>query len=140
MIKVLYIDDEPINLNLFYMAFRKDFEIFQSPSPLEGLRIFRENEIDVLVTDQKMPYMTGIEVIRQVKAERPEKNCILLTAYYDPGLMNDPEFNTIVFKYLEKPFRKEQILTAVDKAIQMSRFQAENKILREQIKEKTGQP
>ena len=118
MIKVLYIDDEPINLNLFYMAFRKDFEIFQAQSPLEGLKLFNENEIDVLVTDQKMPHMTGIEVIKEIKKQNPEKNCILLTAYYDPEFLYDPEFQSLVFKYLEKPFKKEQMKELIQEACQ----------------------
>lgn len=116
MIKVLYIDDEPINLNLFYISFRRDFNIFKTLFPKEGLSILEEEDIDVLVTDQKMPLMSGYEVIKEIKKKKPELNCILLTAYYDPVLLDDPEFQALVFKYLEKPFRKDQMRELIREA------------------------
>ena len=109
MLKVLYIDDEPINLDIFYISFRRDFEVIKAVAPTEGLKIFNQNDIDVIVTDQRMPEMTGYDLIKRVKEVQPGMNCILLTAYYDPELLDDPEFQSFVFRYLEKPFKKEEM-------------------------------
>ncbi|MBN1117760.1 MAG: response regulator [Bacteroidales bacterium] len=109
MLNVLYIDDEPINLNIFELAFRKDFNIYKSESPAKGIGIFNEENIDIVITDLKMPEMNGIEFIRKIKAINPSKKCILLTAYYEPSLANDPELQSIIFKYIVKPFNKQEL-------------------------------
>lgn len=99
----------------------------------------KKEKFDLVITDLKMPGLDGEEVLDSVKKHREDLPVIVITAFstVDSALK-------LVKKgasdYITKTFRKEQILTAVDKAIQMSKFQAENKILREQIKEKTGQP
>ena len=117
MIKVLYIDDEPINLDLFYMSFRKDFEVLRSESPLKGLDILDREGPDILITDQRMPVMTGIDLIREVKRKYPDKKCILLTAYYEPELCNDPEFREMVYRYLEKPFKRHELRQIIEEAV-----------------------
>lgn len=109
MLTVLYIDDEPINLNLFKVSFRRDFRMFLSPNPSDALEIYRANDIDVVVTDQKMPLMTGFELIQKIKKETPDMNCILLTAYYEPELLKNPDFQSLVYRYIEKPFKKSDM-------------------------------
>lgn len=109
MLKVLYIDDEPINLNIFEMAFKRDFQIFCTESANNGLEIIQQEEIDVIITDLKMPGMDGIELIKEVKNQYPKKNCILLTAYYEPDLANDPDVKPLIYKYIVKPFKKNEL-------------------------------
>lgn len=109
MLKILYIDDEPINLNIFDLAFRRDFKIFKSESPKEGLKIFETEEIDLVITDLKMPEMNGLELIREIKQINPDKKCILLTAYYEPSLANDPDIQAVVYRYIVKPFKKDEL-------------------------------
>lgn len=109
MLKVLYIDDESINLNLFGISFRKDFQIYNSLSPIEAIDIYKENNIDVVVTDLKMPVMDGIELIKEIKKIKPTQKCILLTAYYEPHLLDKPELSSIIHKYVIKPFKKNEL-------------------------------
>lgn len=109
MINILYIDDEPINLNIFEMAFRKDFKIFKSLSAKEGINIFNKEKIDLVVTDLKMPEMDGFELIREIKKINSSMKCILLTAYYEPELAKNPEFISLVHKYIIKPFKREEL-------------------------------
>ncbi len=109
MLKVLYIDDEPINLTLFQMTFKDDFQIFSAESATEGLSIFQQEDIDVIVTDLKMPGMDGIGLIKEVKKQQPLKKCILLTAYYESALANDPIIKPLIYKYIVKPFKKNEL-------------------------------
>lgn len=109
MIEILYVDDEVINLNLFNYSFRKDFVIHTSLSAEGGLHILEKANIAVLISDLKMPNMNGIEFIQLVKKKYPRVECILLTGYYEPQLFNDPEIQSLLFKYILKPFRKEEL-------------------------------
>lgn len=116
MLRVLYVDDEKINLNLFDLSFRKDFQVFKTLSPEDAIEIFQNNIIDVVVTDLKMPGMNGIEFIQKIKEIKPEQNCILLTAYYEPHLLADPEIKSIIFKYVIKPFKKTNLKQIIEQA------------------------
>ncbi|QQS50287.1 MAG: response regulator [Bacteroidota bacterium] len=117
MVKVLYVDDEHINLNLFEISFRKDFQIIKTISAHEAIEIFKNNEIDVVVTDLKMPEMSGVDLIREIKRIKPNQNCIILTAYYEPQLIRSEEFKTMVFSYVVKPFKKVDLQKIILSAI-----------------------
>ena len=117
MLVVLYVDDEPINLELFEISYQRDFKVHKSISGKQGLDILNRNHIDVVVTDLKMPEMDGIEFIQKVKEFDHTKNCILLTGYYEDDIINDPEMQTLIYKYVMKPFKmnelKKHIIDAV---------------------------
>ncbi len=118
MINILYIDDEPINLNIFEMTFRRDFNIFKSLSAKEGLSIFNKENIDLVITDLKMPEMNGYELIKEIKKINPSKKCILLTAYYESDLVKNPEFVSNVYKYIIKPFKKDELKKIIIEAVE----------------------
>src|SRR5262245_5276286 len=80
---ILVVDDEPDNLDAFRFNFKRVFQIHTANSGDEGLAVLREHEIAVIVTDQRMPRMTGLEFIKQARALRPEAVPIILTAFTD---------------------------------------------------------
>ena len=114
--KVLYVDDEYINLNLFEISFRRDFQIVKTTSAKEAINIYKNNKIDVVVTDLKMPEMSGLELIREIKQIKPSQNCILLTAYYEPHLIRNPDVKSIIYKYVVKPFKKIELKNIIEAA------------------------
>jgi YesN/AraC family two-component response regulator len=65
-----------------------------------------------------MPEMDGIEFIREIKRIKPEQNCILLTAYYEPKLIRDPDIKSIIYKYVVKPFKKTDLRNLIEEAKQ----------------------
>jgi len=62
---ILYVDDEDINLRQFKSVFRRDFNIFIANSGEEGLKILDEKNFDLIITDQRMPKMTGVEFLKK---------------------------------------------------------------------------
>ena len=122
MLNVLYVDDELINLELFELSFRKDFIIHKSLLAKDGLDILNKESIDVVVSDLRMPEMNGIEFIKVVKQRYPDKNCILLTAFDEPDLIKDPEVKSILYSYILKPFRKEELKSIIIKASDSSQL------------------
>ena len=69
MINVLYIDDEEHNLTSFRAAFRRDFKVFVTTEPSEAVRILVENPIEVVISDQKMPTLSGVEFFEMIMSD-----------------------------------------------------------------------
>ena len=80
---VLFVDDEKRVLNSMRAMFRRDYNLFLTTRGDEALKIIDENDIDVVVADQRMPMMTGVEVLTAVKSSSPDTVRILLTGYAD---------------------------------------------------------
>ena len=84
--RILYVDDEQENLQSFKALFRRDFEIFLTNTAHDALAILRTENIHVLVTDQRMPEMTGTSLLEKTAKEYPDVLRYMLTGYsdYDP--------------------------------------------------------
>lgn len=106
---VLFVDDEKRVLNSMRAMFRRDYNLFLTTRGDEALQMIKDNEIDVVVADQRMPIMTGVEVLSAVKRQSPDTVRILLTGYADleaiEGAMNEGE----VFRFLSKPCAAEEL-------------------------------
>lgn len=111
---VLYVDDEDINLQLFKINFGKLRNILLARSGKEGLQMIEDHpEISVVFSDMKMPFINGIEFIRQAKTVRPNIACYLITGY---GLTDEIQAAIeagIIVKYLKKPFILSELLDAM---------------------------
>ena len=116
--KIIYVDDEQINLELFKINFRNDFQVFTADSALKGLDILAQNnDINVIVSDLKMPHMNGLEFIERIKTENPSKVCILLTAFMESDVMLKAINNELIFRYIMKPWRKDEIKGIIELAL-----------------------
>lgn len=100
---VLFVDDEKRVLNSMRALFRRDYDLHLTTSGEEAVRLCSEHDIDVIVADQRMPGMTGVDVLGAVKESAPRTVRILLTGYADldaiEGSINVGE----VFRFLSKP-------------------------------------
>jgi len=128
-IGVLYVDDEINNLNSFKAAFRRDFEIFTAISAKEGRKILDSNEIGVIITDQRMPGMTGIEFLESILPIYPDKIRILLTGFSDINAVMDAINRGQVYKYLVKPWQNDELKVYIENALEIYHLRKENKEL-----------
>src|SRR5690606_26800359 len=104
VVRVLYVDDEISNLHAFNAAFRREFKIITANSGQEGLEALKGSEkMHVVITDQRMPGMTGIEFLQQVKQKYPEAMRVLLTGYADINAVIDAINKGEVYRYVTKP-------------------------------------
>ena len=126
---VLYIDDEINNLNSFKAAFRRDFEIYVAQSAKEGRKILDEHEIGVIVTDQRMPVMTGIEFLESILSIYPDTIRILLTGFSDMNAVMDAINRGQVYKYLVKPWQNDELRLYIQNALELYHLRRENKNL-----------
>lgn len=117
---VLFVDDEKRVLNSMRAMFRRDYNLYLTTRGDEALKIIDENDIDVVVADQRMPIMTGVEVLTAVKKSSPDTVRILLTGYADleaiEGAMNDGE----VFRFLSKPCAADELRGTIKLATEIA--------------------
>src|SRR5262249_62238573 len=85
--RVLVVDDEQQNLDLLVRVLHREFEVFTASSGTEALDIIARNDVDVIVSDQRMPGMLGTELLREAAARCPAAKRILLTAYAHTGAL-----------------------------------------------------
>lgn len=108
-ISVLYVDDEENNLISFKANFRIKYKVFIAISGDEALKIMEKNAIDIIITDQRMPKMTGVQFLEKVLEKHPDPMRILLTGYADMNAVVDAVNKGKIFHYLTKPWNEEEL-------------------------------
>ena len=126
---ILYIDDEINNLTSFKAAFRRYFEIYTASSAKEGRKILDNYEIGVIITDQRMPGMTGIEFLESIIPVYPDTIRILLTGFSDINAVMDAINRGQVYKYLVKPWQNDELKMYIENALEIYHLRKENKDL-----------
>jgi response regulator RpfG family c-di-GMP phosphodiesterase len=129
MINVLYIDDEPHNLVSFRASFRRHFNVYTAESADEGTKILAVTEIHVILSDQRMPRMTGIEFFESILNSFPDPIRILVTGYTDINAVIDAINRGQVYKYLTKPWYDNDIRNFIETSYEVYRLRRENEDL-----------
>jgi two-component system, NtrC family, response regulator AtoC len=135
---ILVVDDEQDNLDAFRFNFRKAFDIQTASSGAEALAILADKEVAVVVTDQRMPKMTGIELLREVRARQPDAVGIILTAFTDVDVLVEAINLGQVYRYITKPWDAKEVRGVMQYAIERYHLTRENKRLAAQLAEYTG--
>ncbi|MBI1221956.1 MAG: response regulator [Bacteroidetes bacterium] len=125
-INVLYVDDEQNNLLSFKAAFRRDFNVHTAISGSEALEIVKNEDINIIITDQRMPNMTGVEFLQRVIPIAPNPIRILLTGYSDINAVVDAINKGEVYRYLTKPWDNEFLKTTIRQAHEVFNLRQEN--------------
>jgi response regulator RpfG family c-di-GMP phosphodiesterase len=130
---VLYVDDELNNINSFKATFRRDFNVFIASSGKEGLEILQKNSIPVIITDQRMPEMTGVEFLVEVLKFYPETIRVLLTGYSDLNAVVDAVNKGQIFYYVNKPWDEQQLRIIINNGFEIFSLREKNKILMDKL-------
>lgn len=124
--RLLIVDDELDMLLLLKMILTEKtaYEVVTTPNPLEVEQIFREKPFQLVITDLSMPGMDGIELIGVIKKLDPLAPVIIITAYGSiESAIESAKMGA--FDFITKPFRKEQIILTIEKALEFRRIQIE---------------
>jgi putative two-component system response regulator len=127
--KILIVDDEAANLRLLRRVLGDDHEIFAVLSGAEGLEVLRENNISLIISDQRMPGLTGVQLLEQSLEIRPSAIKILLTGYTDVQALIDAINSGKVYKYIAKPWDADDLRLTVKRALETFELKEDNEIL-----------
>jgi signal transduction histidine kinase len=115
---ILYVDDEPENLRLFQLAFKREFEIVTAPSGDAGLEVLHSHPIAVILSDHRMPGMSGVEFLTRTREVDAKSLRILVTAYGDADTLREAVNNGSIYKYVPKPWQPDEMRITVRRAIE----------------------
>ncbi|HUX95102.1 MAG TPA: response regulator [Bacteroidales bacterium] len=132
---ILYVDDEEDNLTVFNSAFRRNYKIHLATSGPEGLKILKKHEIKLIITDQRMPEMTGIQFLERIIPEYPDCIRMILTGFSDIEAIIQAINTGRVYRYITKPWNKEELKINIDKGLETYHLREQNRILIEELKE-----
>ncbi|HEY8780298.1 MAG TPA: response regulator [Mucilaginibacter sp.] len=132
-ITILYVDDEENNLFSFKATFRIKYQVYTAISGDEALKILAAKPIHIIITDQRMPEMTGVEFLEKVLEKYPDPMRILLTGYADMEAVVDAVNKGKIFHYLAKPWNEEELDLTINRAYEKYIEKAQLKEMNEKL-------
>jgi len=126
-INILYVDDEVNNLVSFKAVFRIKYNVITAISGEEAIKVLKNNTINMIITDQRMPQMTGVEFLESILDEFPDPIRILLTGYADMNAVIDAINKGKIFHYLTKPWNEEELDLTINRGYEIYQQKMEEK-------------
>jgi response regulator RpfG family c-di-GMP phosphodiesterase len=130
---ILYVDDEVHNLNAFKASFRRIFNVFTAESAKEAMGILEKQQMHIIVSDQRMPVMSGVEFLQSIIPIYPDPIRILLTGYADISAVIDAINKGQVYLYITKPWQEDELRQNLERAFEIFSLRKENKDLTDQL-------
>ena len=125
-INVLYVDDQLLNLKAFQSSFRRIFNVYIAKTPAEGLAILDNHEIEVILSDQRMPDETGVDFFESILTKYPNPIRILVTGYSDINVVIDAINKGQVYRYITKPWHELDLKLSIESAYQLYLLKEQN--------------
>ena len=113
---LLVVDDEPDVCDSVHDLLRHEFRVLKAKSAAEGCKLLQENEVHIIMTDQRMPRVTGVELLKNVRTKYPQAVRMLFTGFADLEAIIEAINQGHVFKFVKKPWQPEELLNAVREA------------------------
>lgn len=133
---ILYVDDEPQNLISFKATFRREYTVYTALGGEEGLEILNNNEVHLIITDQRMPGMTGVQFLERTLADFPDTIRMILTGFSDTDAIIDVINHARIFRYITKPWDEQELRMTIENARQVYKLQKSNKRLLSELQMK----
>jgi Nif-specific regulatory protein len=135
---ILVVDDEPDNLDAFRFNYGKVFPLRLANSAEEALELARAEDIAVVVTDQRMPKMTGLDLLKALRDVRPDAVGIIVTAFTDVEVLIESINLGRIYRYVTKPWDSKELKGIIVQAIERFHLLRENRRLMGQLEQYAG--
>jgi two-component system response regulator HupR/HoxA len=132
---ILIVDDQPEILNSLEQLFKNTYRIFRADHGEQALQLLKQHEVAVILSDQRMPKMTGVAFLEQALKIQPDAIRILITAYADLLASIEAVNKGHIFYYVSKPWEPEELTLLVSRAVEQYRLKVENKNLTRALEE-----
>lgn len=116
--KILIVDDEPANLRTLARLFRDQYQVMTAGSGAEALQLLSQHDVALLITDQRMPGMTGTELLKNTVSLRPRMVRMILTGYTDVEALVEAINCGAVYRYVTKPWNNDELRLTVKRALE----------------------
>jgi sensor histidine kinase YesM len=126
---LLYVDDERQNLVAFKASFRKQYEVHTAQSGEEALALLQEHPVQLVIADQRMPGMTGVQLLERILVDYPDPIRMVLTGYSDVQAIVDAINKGQIYYYITKPWKHEELAVILQKGFEAFRYKTENRSL-----------
>ncbi len=126
---ILYVDDEANNLLTFKANFRRFYEVYTAESAEEGRKLLQDKKFSIIITDQRMPAITGVQFLESIIKEFPDPIRILITGYSDLEVVIEAINKGQIYRYVMKPFNVDELKAVLDNAHEVYSLREENKEL-----------
>src|SRR5271170_413471 len=113
---LLIVDDEPHVCDSVHDLLRREFRVLKANSADEGYRIMQQEEVHIVMSDQRMPQITGVELLTKVKARHPQAIRMLFTGFADLESIIAAINQGHIYQFMKKPWQPEELITAVRQA------------------------
>ncbi len=133
---IVYVDDEEQNLISFKAGFRREYNILTALSGQEGIEILKNNDVHLVITDQRMPEMTGIQFLEKIMPEFPDTIRMILTGFSDVEAIIGAINSGRVFRYITKPWDENELRMTIENARQLYKLQENRKELLSDLQQK----
>ncbi len=124
-VRILFVDDEERILRSLAMQFRRQYQVFTETDPHKALQLLEQEDIHILVSDQRMPLMSGAELLAHAREIRPDCLRILLTGYSDLDAAVEALNSGGIFRYLTKPWEPQEMAFTLRQAAEIAERQAQ---------------
>ncbi len=112
--KIIYIDDEAINLDLFELYFSRKYTVITGLNGREGLALLQEHsDVKVVISDMRMPGMTGLEFVRKAREAYPQLAYFILTGFEMTAETRQALADGVIQHYFKKPYKSAEIEAAM---------------------------
>ena len=126
IIRVLYLDDEEANLFSFKAAFRREFEVHTCLEPHQAVRLLDEHDFHVVLSDQRMPRISGVEFFELIMPDHPDVSRVLVTGYADTDAVVDAINKGQVYRFVSKPWNEEELRNVIRSGFYLNRSRVQN--------------
>lgn len=132
-VTIFVVDDDPGNLSYVRRVLR-DFDVKAFDDPKQALLASRNEEVGVIVADQRMPDISGVELVRQIARQRDDVISLIISAYTEPDDLVEAVNSNVIHKYIVKPFSPESLLQDVQRAIEQRNLRLERDRLASELR------
>ncbi|MGI8655031.1 MAG: response regulator [Pyrinomonadaceae bacterium] len=116
--KIMIVDDEPANLHVLERLFRHDYQVLTAESGADALTLLEQHDVALIMTDQRMPEMSGIDLLKRTATVRPHMVRMILTGYTDMEALVEAINSNVVYKYVTKPWSNDELRLTVSRALE----------------------
>ena len=136
---ILVVDDEPDVVQSVKDLLRLDYNVLGTTKAEDAVKIMQEQEVDVVMTDQRMPEMTGVELLSQIKGPYPEATRLLFTGYADIRAVIEAINQGNVYRYITKPWDPDELETIIREACERHDLIVQRRILMDELEKRNDE-